>query len=223
MRQVMLAIECSQRSASVAVGIDGGFAEMESVQSDRRSDDDLLPAIDRLLSRLQMKPTDLTATAVSVGPGGFTGLRIAVAVTKMLGLSLGVQLVAVPSALVAVQSLSVAGPILVALACKGDTFWATRLDLQSIDWTCLDKGELVSAETVNLAGLKCLVADSYLPQSLRTEAALQCLDVVEPRLDASNCLLAGQKMLLNGQTVTPDQLQPLYPREAEAVRLFKNG
>ncbi len=219
----MLAIECSQRSASVAVGIDGGFAEMESVQSDRRSDDDLLPAIDRLLSRLQMKPTDLTATAVSVGPGGFTGLRIAVAVTKMLGLSLGVQLVAVPSALVAVQSLSVAGPILVALACKGDTFWATRLDLQSIDWTCLDKGELVSAETVNLAGLKCLVADSYLPQSLRTEAALQCLDVVEPRLDASNCLLAGQKMLLNGQTVTPDQLQPLYPREAEAVRLFKNG
>ena len=220
MMQTMLAIECSQRSASVAITTGGGPPTVEKVCSDRRSDDDLLPAIARLLSGLKMQPSDLTSVAVSIGPGGFTGLRISIAAAKMLGVSLGVKLIGVPSALVAAQSIKSSGPILVALACKGESLWATTLQTQDGMWVCREPGGLVSIDSFVLNGMQYLVADAYLPEAIRNQAAAQGVEVLEPKFDAASCLLVGQQMLSQDQYLTPDQLQPLYPREPEAVRLF---
>jgi tRNA A37 threonylcarbamoyladenosine modification protein TsaB len=65
-----------------------------------------MPAIDRLFRRLGLTPESLRGgpVAVSIGPGGFTGLRIAVSTAKMLAETLGVKIIAVPSALVAAES-----------------------------------------------------------------------------------------------------------------------
>jgi hypothetical protein len=65
-----------------------------------------------------------------------------------------------------------------------------------------------------------LIADAYLPDAIRNQAAAQGVEVLEPKFDAASCLLVGQQMLSEDQCLTPDQLQPLYPREPEAVRLF---
>ena len=130
-------------------------------------------------------------------------------------------MLAVPSAIVAAHAVEGSGPILIALACKGQSLWATRLAAKDDQWQCQEPGALCSAEDVNLAGVRCLIGDSYLPQTLRDKAEAQQISVIEPSFDAKHCLTAGRHMLAAGQTIEPNQLQPLYPRDAEAVRLFK--
>ena len=48
----------------------------------------LLPHIQDLLARLQLKPKDLQSVAVGQGPGSYTGVRIAVSVAKTFAWSL---------------------------------------------------------------------------------------------------------------------------------------
>ncbi len=125
----LLAIETSQHFGGVALrGLDGAI-HVEPVDTELHLDDDLIAAIDRLCRRVGITSGELGAVGVSIGPGGFTGLRIAVGTAKMLAETLGVRLVAVPTAHVVAESHDGDGPILVALAAKGDRFWATRLEM----------------------------------------------------------------------------------------------
>ena len=98
-RSVILAIECSQRSGEVALCV-GDRIEVERLDPEQPQDVDFMPAIDRLVQRMGVTPGDLCVVMISIGPGGFTGLRISVAAAKMLGEVLGARLVPVPTAAV---------------------------------------------------------------------------------------------------------------------------
>lgn len=87
----------------------------------------ILPAIDRCLSCLGLAPRDLDLIGVGVGPGSFTGVRIAVSTARMLAQVLGKPLVGLPTHLLyAVSTPAEAGDgILVAFdAKKGRVFGA---------------------------------------------------------------------------------------------------
>lgn len=58
---------------------------------------ELTPAIRHALAQNHLRPSDLTAIAVSQGPGSFTGLRIGLGVAKGLAVAQGIGLVAVPT------------------------------------------------------------------------------------------------------------------------------
>src|SRR5436190_12445195 len=120
----------------------------------KRHDDDLLPAIDRLFARCGFTPRDLSgggAVGVSVGPGGFTGLRIAVATAKMLAETLDTKLVAVPSALVAAESIrDQTSEIIVALASKAESFWSTRLERIDYEWRIAGTPTIADANSLSL-------------------------------------------------------------------------
>ena len=102
MTAVVLAIEASQRRGGVAVE-HGGRTDVEWMSADVRHDDDLLPAIVRLYKRCALVPGMTDAVGVSIGPGGFTGLRIAVSTGKMMAEATGAKIVAVPTALVVAE------------------------------------------------------------------------------------------------------------------------
>src|SRR5207245_6411196 len=57
----------------------------------------LMSAVDRVLADARWTPRDLAGLAVAVGPGSFTGLRIAVSTAKGLALALGLPISAVPT------------------------------------------------------------------------------------------------------------------------------
>ncbi len=61
------------------------FEPMEKGQAER-----LMPLLAEVLARAGVTLQDLTALAVGVGPGNFTGVRIAVAAARGLALGLGV-------------------------------------------------------------------------------------------------------------------------------------
>lgn len=219
---VMLAIETSQRCGSVALRDPRGHVDQEQLQTSARQDDDLLPAIDRLMRRAGLPPRDLAggAVAVSIGPGGFTGLRIAVSTAKMLAEALNVQLVAVPSALVAAEACDLGGPIMVALSAKRESFWSTRLERRHGHWTITGDPHLLDAASADFDNLVALIADEHLPDEARQRCLQRKLPIREPRFSATACLAVGSRMLGEGLVTDPLRLLPLYPREPEAVTLW---
>jgi tRNA threonylcarbamoyladenosine biosynthesis protein TsaB len=199
-----------------------GNVHEETLSPKKRHDDDLLPAIDRMFSRAGLRSDDLRdgAVAVSIGPGGFTGLRIAIATAKMLAETLVVKLLSVPSALVAAESHEKDGPILVALACKNDTFWLTRLERDGDTWRIAGTPAIARSEMFDSSDVRCVLADEHFPDLARARLAAANIPIQPLRLTARACLAVGERMLERGEITDPLQLLPLYPREPEAVTLW---
>lgn len=221
----MLAIEMSQRGGSVALGTRGdalALARFESGGS--RDDDPLLPTIDALVRHAGLSPSDLGAVAVSVGPGGFTGLRIAVTATKCMCDALRIPAIAVPSALVAARGAVGVGPWLVALASKRESTWLTRVAMTDGELVIVGTPGIVTAAELTsemAAGARTLLADEYVHATIVESARAAGLVVEAPRFEADACWRVAFPLLLRGEQVDPMRLAPLYPREPEAVTLWR--
>ncbi len=232
---VILAIETSQQSGGVALQTSGGETLVESLRQTTRHDDDLMPAIDRVMNRAGLSPRDLEAVGVSIGPGGFTGLRIAVTTAKMLAEALDVKLLAVPTALIVAQAYEGPGrTMLVALASKRETFWATRIERDErgephiVRRTAPDElreagdgGAAWEETSASLDGIDVVLADEHLPAWMHTLCRSIGVPIVAPVFDPAACLICANRMLRSGRTIDPLNLLPLYARPPEAVALWE--
>ncbi len=216
-QSVVLAIETSQRKGGVALRDPAGTAHLEWVAANLRHDDDLLPAIDRLYRRVGLEPEATDVVGVSIGPGGFTGLRIAVSTAKMFGEALGCKLVAVPSAHVAAESYQGAGPIIVALASKGETCWATRMIKVDDQWEEATEGHPVDVASLDLADIAALVGDEYIPDGIRQACSAAGVPIIAPVFEPLSCLAVAERRLARGETMDALSLGPIYARPPEAV------
>ena len=215
-------MEVSQRNGGIALRCPDGSVAVHRLTSTARGGDALMPAIEALMSAAGAAPTDLTGLGVSIGPGGFTGLRIGIAAAKMLGWSLDIPLVAVPSALLAAAADEEAGsPLAVAVSGKDDTCWLSLAEgepgnrrLMSGD----EGGQLVDAAGFHstVAQAACLLADEHLPDCMKGHG----LPTRTPDFDPEALLILTEQHLARGEMVDPLSLNPLYPRLPEAVLLW---
>jgi tRNA threonylcarbamoyladenosine biosynthesis protein TsaB len=233
---IILAIETSQRTGGVALRDAAGQVHVEMLRTagGGRHDDDLMPAIDRLFTRLSLAPSHLAggAVGVSIGPGGFTGLRIAISTAKMLAEVTGARLVAVPSALVVAESAiakisdltseskSTGSEIVIALSSKNESAWCTRLKRSNSDWQIVGEAGLHDAGSLDLSNIAHVFADEHLPASLRSACEQAGVPVHEPHFDPAACLRIAEWKLARNQTIDALQILPMYPRPPEAVSLW---
>jgi len=217
MSGVLLAIETSQRHGGVAVRDRDGGDHVELLRTSNRHDDDLLAAVDRLYARLQLAPSDTDAIGVSTGPGGFTGLRIAITTAKMLSEVLAARLIAVPTALVVAESWAGPGPIIVALASRQQTVWVTRLRRSAGGWAMDEDGHRAEIDSIRLTEADVLLGDRYLPQALRERCHEVGVAVVEPIFDPAACLAVAGRLLADGLATEPLVMAPMYARPPAAV------
>ena len=82
MTQVLLAIDTSAGTA-VAVLVDGVVASETYDDNSMQHAEQIGVQIQNCLSAANKKSSDVTAVAVGVGPGPFTGLRVGIAAAKM--------------------------------------------------------------------------------------------------------------------------------------------
>lgn len=85
----ILAFDTSLSGCSVAY-CDGDFCVSESTAMERGQAEQLVPMIGRLLEKASAGYSRVEKVAVTVGPGAFTGLRIALSTARALGLALGI-------------------------------------------------------------------------------------------------------------------------------------
>lgn len=95
---VILCIETATTNCSVALGREGELLALKEDYSNNYSHAERLHVfIEDILSENQLTPQDLSAIAVSKGPGSYTGLRIGVSAAKGLCFSLDIPLISVPT------------------------------------------------------------------------------------------------------------------------------
>jgi tRNA threonylcarbamoyladenosine biosynthesis protein TsaB len=113
---VVLGFDTAGSACSVAVGRVGAVLADEWQEMRHGHAEALLPMIDRVVNAAGLDPSAIDRIAVSVGPGGFTGIRAGLAAAHGLALATGAQLVGV-SSFAAVSALlpETEGVLLVAL------------------------------------------------------------------------------------------------------------
>ena len=92
-----LAIEMSCSQGSVTLCHNDLELDTLSIPQPHRHAIELMPTIDQLCKRHQVGPKQIGEIYVSIGPGSFTGLRIAVATAKLFASVVGSRLVTVPT------------------------------------------------------------------------------------------------------------------------------
>jgi tRNA threonylcarbamoyladenosine biosynthesis protein TsaB len=93
---LVAALEGSARPASLAAAR-SGRTESAELSDTREHASDLVPELAALLERFDGHPRELGLVVVGLGPGSYTGLRVASATALGLALGSGAALVGVPS------------------------------------------------------------------------------------------------------------------------------
>ena len=219
---ISLAIELSQKQGSVAIMDKSGEIKEQTVQIGNRVNDYIMPAIQSLASNLHTTPTDIEMVAVSVGPGGFTGLRTSVTIAKIISLVSGAKIVAVDSAVVVAASSGLdTGPFCSVSAVKQNYFWFSFVHQEGDLWICKSQ----HANTNNLPSIssaKTLFADVFLPPEIATAAENQGVPIATVQPTAQALLRVSLPMHEQSTHTEAYALAPIYPREPEAVRLWKS-
>lgn len=192
---------------------DGGVAVVarEAIDAATPGQDDLAQAVERVCRGFA--PRDVSRIAVSVGPGGYTAVRIAAVTAKMIAEATGAACVPVPTACVVARRVPPGGPFGVALASKGGTAWIAAFDADGTERS----SRLMDASGLERIGVSRLAADRFLPASMRQACASMGIEVVEAAFDPVACIEAAMSL----PEVDPAALMPLYPREPEAVRKWR--
>ncbi len=82
MEKILIIDTADREKIIVSLKIDG---QSHSLKAKRVSSQVVLPLIEKILKKYNLKTTDLTGIEVNLGPGSFTGLRVGVAIANTLG------------------------------------------------------------------------------------------------------------------------------------------
>jgi tRNA threonylcarbamoyl adenosine modification protein YeaZ len=221
-----IAIETSGRIGSVAAVEEGQLLEELAFPHGLHHAAQIVPLIDRLCVARGWTPTDVRQLYVSIGPGSFTGLRIAVTLAKTLALATGAKLVAVPTARVLVENAPPeARQVIVALDAKRGQVLAARYERPADP----QGGEWLEREPAHLDTLSQMLARSARPVHLLGEGLehhRQFIPADDPgivqtqphvwRAQARVVGRIGHAMARRGAFADPVTLTPLYIRLPEA-------
>lgn len=93
----ILAIDAAGHVCSVALWRRGDIAAAETQAMSHGQAVELMPMVERVMQQGGLDLRQLGRIAVTVGPGGFTGLRIGLATARGLGLAIGCPVVGISS------------------------------------------------------------------------------------------------------------------------------
>jgi tRNA threonylcarbamoyladenosine biosynthesis protein TsaB len=181
---------------------------------------EVAPAIARLLAAAWLRPEDLGTVVVDVGPGSFTGTRVAVATAKGLHVGTGVPLLAVSSLdALACASEDAPGPVLALRDARaGEAYFAlyrrgTGEDarLAAIGPPSRGRADALFA-AMDAAGVPKALAVGEDAERLAVTMGLapRLLGVRTPFAGAVEALRAAAPRLARGESDPADALAPLY-------------
>lgn len=223
---ITLAIESSNPSrtdgtrAAVALvaGEDpDGLRELARAHLDRSDhhDDALVRAVASAATGAGVTPRDIGRIAVSVGPGGYTSVRIAVSVAKSIASVTGAVCVPVPTS--SGVALALAGALrdaeaLLCLAWKREETWAEPWR----DGRRTGAARILSLAELAAFGGSVVVVEEAFANKLRAAHPSHKATILEPVFDP----LAVARASFACDPVPAPELVPLYPRKPEAVRVW---
>jgi len=220
----ILAIDLSAAGGGAAL-LRGGSTASETFPGSLPRGRDLLPAVRSLLEAASLAPGDLDAVACGVGPGSFTGIRIAVATAATLAYAAGRPALALPSFQGIAENAPVsASHVLVAVEGRRGALVSTLFRREGD--RLRPAGELRAAsaeETARDLPPGTFLLGEALGRRRHLFPGLPWDPHAPPRPDAIARL--GAIAYLAGDRPDPRALRPLYarPPEPEALRAERGG
>jgi len=92
---LILSVETSGRTGSVAIAKGQNILANQHFSAPMKHSAELFPCVNEMLQNHNYTPQQIEQVYISVGPGSFTGLRIATTMAKMMHLANNVKIVAV--------------------------------------------------------------------------------------------------------------------------------
>jgi tRNA threonylcarbamoyladenosine biosynthesis protein TsaB len=224
-----LLIETSGTPGWAAVATPGGVRAVAHLDQGRRHARDLAPSIAQLLHAQGWQPRQLSAVAVGVGPGSYTGLRVGVMTAKSMAYAVSCSLVAIPTFEAWARSAWLAmpgdSPIRTAGAClhvveDGQQDW---IYLQSFKLDALGEHALGSLKLIRLgkvagemaSGTACIGPGARkVPKPDGGDMGAWPNQVTS--LAPQAVLELAVQRLSRGETASPFDLEPIYLRPSQA-------
>ena len=223
----ILAIETSGRIGSVALASGCELKQSARFRADFSHAAELLPTIDELCRPLSWAPTDIDQVYLSIGPGSFTGLRIAVTLARTLALSIKADIVAVATLEVIAQNALIAGEspphVAVLLDAKRGQVYSAAFERAEgryagvVDACIADPIEFLNG----LPQPVCVLGEgiTYHREAVACVAHTELPDALwPPRVET--VLKLGYEKAQRGEFVQPNALAPVYLRRPEAEEVW---
>jgi tRNA threonylcarbamoyladenosine biosynthesis protein TsaB len=225
----LLAIETATEACSVALWCDGVLRERFEV-APRRHTELVLPWADALLAEAGIAKTQIDVIACGRGPGAFTGVRLAVALTQGLALALDRPVVAV-STLAALAFAANAAPgeaVLAAIDARMGEVYLAAFEREPEDVRLLGSEHLLRpvAASPDPSRRWIGVGTGFDAEqgALRTAlgSTVARVDAAALPHAAAVARLAVQAYA-RGEIVAPERLEPAYLRDKVALTLAEQG
>ena len=224
---IALGLEASARIASVALLRGDRFEDADLdlilLEAEQGAARGLAPAIAEILTRHGLRPADVTLLAVSLGPGGYTGTRLALATAKTMACVLDIPILGVPSTLALAGHPSLpSGTILTVLDARKGLLYGARYQRpafgppEEVEAPFLKPAEEIAR---GLSADVQVVGDGI--ECLRQVAGTELACIGDCVQTAREVLFVAAARYSRGERDRERDLLPLYLRPSEAEILWE--
>ena len=217
----ILVLDCAVSKISIAVKFDDKMIA-QTYDIGMRQSEILVPAIDDILQKAGITAGDLDFSAITIGPGSFTGLRLGISALKAIELAYNVPIYGVSSVKVYSYAAKKLGfPVLCCIDANKDRFYACLYDENENE--ILPDGDYESSELIDKIDFDKLLITG--PDAKKFYDILSNSNVhtdLKPYLlknydNYAACLIEiAEKMHKNNESPLQDYDGPVYLRASEA-------
>ncbi len=206
----------------MSIGRGDELLDSAPILEPKRHSLELMPTIDQLCMKHGASPQDIKQIYVAMGPGSFTGLRIAIATAKMLSHTLDLELCGVPSVEVLAQNVPVSDtPLCVGVNMKKDSIYGCCFEQRDGQWVYREEAKLrTMRELLDIEGEFNLLGSPLpgVPEDLAGKTTLLPEALAKP--NSQSLWMVGRRYARAGQILESAELLPIYARVPEAVELW---
>ncbi|MBQ6825456.1 MAG: tRNA (adenosine(37)-N6)-threonylcarbamoyltransferase complex dimerization subunit type 1 TsaB [Clostridia bacterium] len=228
-----LSIECSATPCSVAITDSEKVLASSFINVKLTHSQTLMPMVEALLKSANIKLSDIDGFAVSAGPGSFTGIRIGISAIKGLAQAKKIPCVSVSTLeAIAYNFIDTDCIVCAVMDARCNQVYNALFKIKNgkIERLCPDRAlmcEELANEISNLPNeenLNIYIAgdgtDVFFPFAENTKNVLKSFEARRYQT-ATGVALASNKDFNIGNTISPENLLPIYLRLPQAERELK--
>lgn len=215
----ILVLDCAVSKLSIAVKTDTKFIST-TYDIGMRQSEILVPSINEILNKCDITPSELNYSALTVGPGSFTGLRLGISALKAIELAYNVPIYGISSLKVYSYPYSeINMPVICCIDANKDKFYACITEgntilLEDGDWEIekiidsVKEFEKVLICGPDAAKLADLIKNKYSE-----------IDILLPKVQSQttqSLVNLTEELIANGEPTLKDFDGPVYLRASEA-------
>ncbi len=226
----ILALETSAKAVSAAVTEDGRVLASGYQDTGLTHSRTLMPIVEHIMKNAEITMAEISAVAVAVGPGSFTGIRIGVSAAKGLAFAASIPTVGVSTLAAMARNAAFAdGLVVCAMDARRNQIYNALFEAKNGALTRLTPDRAIGLDELSeeLRGdsrPKIVVGDGGRLCAEALAAADVACRLAPPHLvmqHAVSVALEAEEAARKGGLVSAQELLPVYLRPPQAERLRK--